>query len=53
VAMKTKELEISEKIERRLEMIHAHTKLEKKLSEKLSKNSVYARIHIITGITGM
>ena len=27
--MKTKELELSEKIERRLEMIHAHTKLEK------------------------
>ena len=29
VAMKTKELELSEKIERRLEMFHAHTKLEK------------------------
>jgi hypothetical protein len=27
--MKTKELEISEKIERRLDMIHAHTKLGK------------------------
>jgi hypothetical protein len=31
--MKTKELELSEKVERRLEMIHAHPKLGKKRAE--------------------
>jgi hypothetical protein len=35
--MKTKELELSEKIERRLEMIHAHTKLEKTIREVIKE----------------
>ena len=35
--MKTKELEISEKIERRLEMIHAHTKLGKTIREVIKE----------------
>jgi len=40
VAMKTKELEISEKIERRLEIIHAHTKLEKTIREVIKEFGV-------------
>ncbi len=35
--MKTKELELSEKIERRLEMIHAHTKLGKTIREVIKE----------------
>ena len=40
VAMKTKELELSEKIERRLEIIHAHTKLEKPIREVIKEFGV-------------
>ena len=35
--MKTKELELSKKIERRLEMIHAHTKLGKTILEVIKE----------------
>jgi transposase len=38
--MKTKELELSEKIERRLEMIHIHIKLEKTIQEVIKEFDV-------------
>jgi hypothetical protein len=49
--MKTKELELSEKIERRLEMIHAHKKLEKPIREVIKEFGVC--LDSITGIIGM
>jgi transposase len=40
MAMKTKELELSRKIERRLEMIHAHTKLGKTVRSVIEEFNV-------------
>ena len=50
--MKTEKLDLSERIERRLEIIHAHTK-QGKQSDVLSKCSVYPLVPTITGITDM